>query len=184
MRVWITSDTHFNHKNIIQYSNRPWPDLKAMEDGIVERWNSVVGTTDDVWHLGDFAMGGNHEVEVPRILSRLNGRKRLIKGNHDSKACLRSPQWSAVIHGSHEIEVDGWRVLMRHYNPTPYPDWPEKDWPGCEKGVVLLHGHSHGNCHGYTPRMNSIDVGVDCWNYYPISIQDAVKAATTLPEKR
>lgn len=97
-KVWFTSDTHFNHANIIRYCSRPWhggerdsegnvvvteKDVADMNEAMVERWNSTVGKDDIVWHLGDFCLGKGQKEAIPRFVSRLNGRKRLVMGNHD-----------------------------------------------------------------------------------------------------
>lgn len=93
--IWLTSDTHFGHRNIIKYCNRPWnsgkdasgelvvtnEDVLAMDNEIIRRWNSVVGKDDLVWHLGDFALGGKEVAE--RVFPQLNGRINLVMGNHD-----------------------------------------------------------------------------------------------------
>ena len=92
---WFTSDTHFFHKNIIRYCNRPWnsgkdeagniiatdDDVKRMNDDIVARWNSVVSKSSIVWHLGDFSFGGKENLE--HIFPKLNGKINLVMGNHD-----------------------------------------------------------------------------------------------------
>lgn len=80
-KVWFISDTHFDHANIIQYSNRPFADKYVMTEELIERWNSVVGENDTVFHLGDVFICGAQRAE--EIASRLNGRKILIRGNHD-----------------------------------------------------------------------------------------------------
>lgn len=93
--VWFVSDTHFGHANIIKYCGRPWnhgkgadgeivvtpEDVLAMDNAMVERWNSVVGKNDTVWHLGDFALGGKEVAE--RVFPQLNGKINLVMGNHD-----------------------------------------------------------------------------------------------------
>lgn len=93
--IWLTSDTHFGHRNIIKYCNRPWnsgkdlngelivtdEDVLAMDNELIARWNSVVGKDDLVWHLGDFALGGKEVAE--RVFPQLNGRINLVMGNHD-----------------------------------------------------------------------------------------------------
>lgn len=93
--VWVISDTHFGHRNIIKYCNRPWnhgkdedgsivvtdEDVLAMDNEIIKRWNSVVKDGDIVWHLGDFALGGKEVAE--RVFPQLNGKINLVMGNHD-----------------------------------------------------------------------------------------------------
>ena len=83
MKIFITSDTHFNHSNIIKYCNRPFTDIKKMNEEIIKRWNSVVSNDDIVYHLGDFGFGSFEELKD--IFDKLNGKKYLIMGNHDYK---------------------------------------------------------------------------------------------------
>lgn len=93
--VWFISDTHFGHANIVKYCNRPWnsgkdaagniivtsDDVKAMNEDMVKRWNSVVSDNDIVWHLGDFSFGGKETAE--QVFPRLKGKINLVMGNHD-----------------------------------------------------------------------------------------------------
>lgn len=79
--IFLTSDTHFTHANIIRYfCVRPFASVEEMNETLIERWNSVVRHNDHVYHLGDvyFKKEG-----IEDILKRLNGKKRLVIGNHD-----------------------------------------------------------------------------------------------------
>ena len=80
--TWFISDTHFGHKNILEYEkeHRPFNTVEEMNETIIERWNSVVKPKDLVYHLGDFCFGKS----ALAIASRLNGRKILVLGNHDT----------------------------------------------------------------------------------------------------
>ncbi len=80
INTWFISDTHFGHKNIIEYQKeeRPFNTLEEMHEVIIERWNKVVNPKDKVYHLGDFAFGKKNI----QIAERLNGHKRLVMGNH------------------------------------------------------------------------------------------------------
>ena len=97
-KVWFVSDTHFNHANIIRYCNRPWHgkardeggefvitehDVRLMNEAMIGKWNEVVGKDDIVWHLGDFCLGKDQKTAIPELVSRLNGKIRLVMGNHD-----------------------------------------------------------------------------------------------------
>ena len=82
MKEWIISDTHWHHKNIIEYCNRPFSSVEEMDNTMIKKWNSVVGKDDIVWHLGDFAMGTKEQ--ITQIVEQLNGRIYLILGNHDN----------------------------------------------------------------------------------------------------
>lgn len=143
MKIWITSDSHFSHKNIIEYCSRPFTDVEQMNEHLVDAWNSCVRDGDIVLHLGDVAMGRPCDSEP--ALRRLNGRKVLVHGNHDSKRHMRlyaSLGWSIC----ERLIVDD--VLLQH---RYLPD----DDHGFE---LVLHGHAHGTQHA---RKKHIDVGVD-----------------------
>ena len=53
-KIFVTSDTHWFHNNIIKYSNRPWEDVDLMSEALIRNWNNVVGEKDIVYHLGDW----------------------------------------------------------------------------------------------------------------------------------
>jgi len=75
--IYFTSDTHFDHENIIKYCNRPFKDVNHMNESMIENWNNTVNDTDTVMHLGDFSFKSD------KFINRLNGNITLIKGNHD-----------------------------------------------------------------------------------------------------
>ena len=75
MSVFFTADPHFDDEGIIRYENRPFAGAAEMNRAIIEKWNAVVSETDEVYIVGDV---GNAE-----YISSLNGKKYLIKGNHD-----------------------------------------------------------------------------------------------------
>ena len=81
MSTWFTADLHLGHANIIRYCARPFTDVEAMNRALIEQWNEVVDDGDDVWVLGDVAMG--KIAETLPLVSELRGRKLLLTGNHD-----------------------------------------------------------------------------------------------------
>lgn len=81
--IWVVSDTHFSHTNIIKYCDRPFKTAEEMDWYMVEKWNSVVKPEDKVYHLGDVYMTAKRDY-IGNLLSKLNGHKRLILGNHDN----------------------------------------------------------------------------------------------------
>ena len=80
-RIFITSDHHFCHERIISICGRPFADVEEMNETLASRWNSVVGKNGVVYHLGDFCLGNREQIQG--WFKRLNGRIRLIVGNHD-----------------------------------------------------------------------------------------------------
>lgn len=176
MTILFTADTHFNHENVIKYSSRPFDSNEEMTESLIKNWNSVVARGDTVFHLGDFALswGRKHAVLIDMILGRLNGSKWLIRGNHDRDEVTMNPRWSNVVH-YHEIKVDyggvhKQRIVMSHY--------AMRVWNQMHRGAWMLHGHSHGNLTDIGGKI--IDVGVDCHDYSPISLD----AIATFMEQR
>lgn len=93
-KVFLISDTHFYHGNIIKYCHRPYKDVEQMNIDIIHKWNSVIGKNDVVWHLGDFAFFSKKDHErVERIISKLNGTINLLLGNHDRHVCTDLKFW-------------------------------------------------------------------------------------------
>lgn len=82
MKVFIISDTHFGHENIIRYCNRPFTSVEEMDQIMIKRWNETVSNNDIIIHLGDVSFYGKDKTR--EIIQKLNGRKILIMGNHDN----------------------------------------------------------------------------------------------------
>ena len=159
MTIWFTSDTHFGHKNIIKYSNRPFETKEEMDFKMIENWNKRVGRADTVYHLGDFCF--MDEQSGQSILNRLNGKKHLIIGNHD-KAGTRLQGWESISHYK-EVSIDGQFIILCHY--------AMRVWNKSHHGSWMLYGHSHGSLPD-DPNALSFDVGVDCHNYQPINMDE------------
>lgn len=168
-QTFFTSDTHFNHANIIKFCNRPFKDVEQMNEVMIANWNNAISKDDTVFHLGDFCLGG--EAEWTKILDRLNGKIYLIMGNHDLKN-IRQGFISRFEHVAMQmrIEIGKKRIYLCHY--------PFLCFEGSYKDDVWqLFGHVH------TRRSNSgidagrlqylyptqYDVGVDNNNFTPVS---------------
>jgi len=153
MKIFIISDTHFHHENIIKYSNRPFKSVEEMDKEMIKRWNNKVGKEDIVLHLGDFALGSDKEVK--ELKDSLNGTIFLLKGNHDHKM-LRKAGF-IIIKGTLEISN-----LIFSHNPLKKEDIP--------KGFINVHGHIHEkeSLHGF-------NVSVEKMNYEPIGLDELKK---------
>ena len=162
MTTWFTADTHFGHAAVIRMNARPFADVVEMREQFVANWNAAVRPNDEIWHLGDFAYRAEPG-EAGRVFERLNGRKHLICGNHDTLAVATGMAWESVS-DIHQLAVDGVRLVLCHY--------PMLEWPGFYRGAVHLFGHCHGNRRGVG---RSCDVGVDCWNYRPVRLSEVLE---------
>jgi len=177
--IYFTSDQHYNHKNIIEYCSRPFKDVDDMNRSLIERHNAVVSKEDTVWHLGDFSLS---EKVIPDILPQLNGKHYLVAGNHDG--CFRKHKKHKKIAERYiefgflevhqEIVLEGFLI-----NHLPYlgecKEVKYGEYRPQNKGMWLLHGHIH-NLWKVNGKM--INVGVDVWDYSPVSI-DTIRPLTT-----
>jgi calcineurin-like phosphoesterase family protein len=159
MAIFFTSDTHFGHGGALGLYRRPFASVAAMNEGLIERWNATVGSDDVVWHLGDFAIRQPAAVAA-ELLARLHGRKHLVTGNNDPEATTALEAWKSV-QPYIEIIVKGASLVLCHY--------PFRSWRGMDRGWINLHGHSHGRL---KPQPRQFDVGVDAWDFRPISLRE------------
>jgi calcineurin-like phosphoesterase family protein len=185
MNCFFTSDHHFGHVNIIQYSRRPFANVVEMNEAMVDRHNAVVRDEDEVYFVGDLALDDKY---VALFAPRLKGKKILVPGNHDSchpmhrrhtAACARFRDWgfttiqermvrdlpfgrSFICHmplRNITVEHDQRYIALR-------PEEAELDEQGCK---YLLHGHVHEK---WKRRGRMINVGVDQWNFTPVSVEE------------
>lgn len=163
MNSWITSDTHFFHKNILKYckNTRPFSSVEEMNEALITNWNSLVKKDDIVYHLGDF--GFAPASQLVEIIKRLNGTIYFVPGNHDEQ--MFDPQITKLIRWIkpyHEVGVNRTKVCLFHY--------PIHKWNQMHRGAVHFHGHLHSQ------RVfgRSKDVGVDSNNCFPYNLEDLV----------
>ena len=160
--IYFTSDMHLGHKNIIEYSNRPFKHVDEMDYEIIKRFNSVVKPTDTVYDLGDTFF--RHTDEYLRAFCCPLIR---IKGSHDHG--IDAPYMriiTALADNGNAVKIILCHYAMRSWEASHYGSWH-------------LFGHHHGKLEPYGL---SFDVGVDSWNFYPVSInQVAEKMATLKP---
>ena len=178
MTTWFTADLHLGHRNIIDYCNRPFHDVEAMNDALIKNWNETVATEDTVWVVGDFALG--KIADTLPMARALHGRKILVAGNHDrcwSGHGERATGWTEryldagfdeVIQGSAHAVLDGRRVLLCHF---PYRGDSQNqdrfvDARPVDKGEWLLHGHVHDR---WSQNGRMMNVGVDTNGFIPVS---------------
>ena len=178
--VYYTSDTHFNHKNIIDYCGHPFfkldgqPDVPAMNRTLISNWNGVVMPGDTVYHLGDFGMGPWKEWASFR--KKLNGKIVLIKGNHDKKV----ESWMLPEDEVHDhLFMDG--VYMAHVPPN-HEEYEKRDRKGYDLPVaspipegtkLMLCGHVHDSWKAAVINgLPVLNVGVDVRGFRPVTMDE------------
>lgn len=194
---WFTADTHFGHANILKFEpNRPWDETHRMNLGLVERLTSSLSDGDELWHLGDVALGYLNAT-LP-FLAMVGVPVTLVAGNHDRvHPCHgeraerfievyreRCQLADLVLTNTRLTLVDGTEVKVSHF---PYPD-PSiarredrhgrlvgdkfAEWRPVDEGGWLLCGHVHGS---WRQRARQINVGVDAWGGRPVSEEALVE---------
>lgn len=168
MAEFFTSDHHFFHENVIKYCNRPFSSVKDMHAVMIDRWNAVVNPGDLVYYLGDFGLCHKHKLR--EVMEQLNGKKILIKGNHDGhsrKSYIEKIGFGDVLPS---LMLHG--LALCHYprkGDTQEEDrynlrrmkLPEDQW--------LICGHVHQS---WRIRGRDFNVGVDVNSYYPLKLDN------------
>lgn len=160
--IWFWSDTHFNHNNIIKYSNRPFIDLEEMNNQMINYHNELVQPNDIVIWCGDIGFG--KETEINNIINQCNGYKILVVGNHDM---TRSGNLYKLkfdeIHPCLVLQENDISLWITHYPLDSVP-----------KNTINIHGHTHTiNLNEY-----NINVSVEQTDYRPISMDSIIKRAS------
>lgn len=191
INFWFISDTHFNHTNILSFKDnngdklRPFSSTEEMNETMIENWNKVVKPQDKVYHLGDVIFGDKKDFDG--ILSRLNGKKRLVLGNHDyGKEKLLAPYFKEMS-SSRQFIKDDFKCILSHI--PLHPDCIERF------GNLNIHGHLHCNnvygeykmkYYNYETEKEELEIGkalcnnylnvcVEQTNYKPINLEELIK---------
>jgi len=156
---------HFGHKKIMTYENRPFASIENMDAAIIKNWNNTVSKTDKIFIAGDVSFYGKDK--TAEIIQKLNGKKILVKGNHDE----RGNNWWADV-GFDEVSnypiIYRERFVIQHEPPeynietTPY---------------FYIYGHVHGDEKYKTITQKTACVCVERWNYTPVELEKIIESA-------
>lgn len=193
--IWITSDQHFFHKNIISLCDRPFKSVEEMNEKLINNFNSKISSNDFVIHLGDMVMG-DQKKNIPNILSQLTLTKScIIRGNHDIGFKGKDNKEIYLDNGIFKV-VDGiWnlRDLLIFCKEQELADSLDRDITLCHFPSItsnnrqeyetkydkyrptnfnlLFCGHSHQKEPIKPETLNVINVGVDAWGFFPIELK-------------
>jgi len=165
-KTWFTADCHFQHFNIIEYTNRPFKNVEEMDAELIRRWNERVKADDLIYIIGDFyfhkSKKGNGGIKSFEYYdSRLNGKKIYVMGNHCKSSNPTQGKINALI-----LEMGGINIFCCH-NPRD----SNNVFP------LNLCGHVHRLWKSkvdekFGEKTIIINVGVDVWNFYPVSFEE------------
>lgn len=162
---WFTSDTHLFHANVLKFMHgdkrlrHEFNSLDEMHEAIVERWNKNIRPQDYVYHLGDVTF--QYHAPFNELMSRLNGHKRLIIGNHDKLKQGGLLQWFDKVmlwHGFKEHNFTATHIPLR--------------LDSIRDGAFNIHGHTHARC---LDDPHYINVSVEVRDYTPVHIDTIVE---------
>lgn len=168
-RLFITCDEHYRHAKVIIYNDRPFDSPEAMEETMTTNHNATVRECDVTIHIGDYCFG--HRKDFIELVSKLNGQHLFMDGSHDralaeyflsDDLCLGEK--AKLLPKMFEFDYAGKAITLNHYAMTR--------WCKSHYGSFHFFGHSHGH---HTPDNRSMDVGVDCHNFFPLEIGAAIK---------
>jgi calcineurin-like phosphoesterase family protein len=155
--LWFISDTHFGHANILNFRKqngdrlREFDSVEEMDEHMIERWNSVVRPQDHLYHLGDVVM---RQQVLDVVMPRLNGHKRLVRGNHDIFRTKHYMRYFDEIYGLRVLD----NMIFSHI-----PIHPES----LGRFKANVHGHLHGQ---HRLGGKYLDVSVENINYTPVPL--------------
>lgn len=172
-RLFVTSDHHFGHANLLKFQDKAgayfrgdkFGSVEEMDEEMIVRWNEVVKPDDKVYHLGDFCMS----LRTDRILwyaHQLNGRKVLIRGNHDKGKLSAYAACFKDVRGTHMLETGGNAVTHVVLSHVPIHE------SSLRSGWINLHGHTHEKG---SPRGPYFSACVEMHDYYPVEWGDFVR---------
>jgi calcineurin-like phosphoesterase family protein len=170
---FFTSDLHFGHERVIGYCNRPFQSARQMDEALIYNWNLHVKPDDIIYVIGDVFFCNQEEAKT--ILNRLNGKKRLVYGNHDKVIRNQKPiqyLFEEILPELYTEHIDGVMVHMCHY--------PMHSWNKAFHGAYMLHGHVHSP-QPTDGKVRRYDVGVDANSYAPVRWETIKKTLDSIP---
>ena len=175
--VFLVSDTHFGHAGVCRFMRndgvtklRPWDDPEEMDEFMVRAWNERVRPNDKVYHLGDVVINRR----ALTTLSRLNGDKVLIRGNHD---IFRDDEYRKYFRELRAYHVMNGMILSH------IPIHVES----LSRFGTNIHGHLHANRVMYHDPLDGFAekldpryhcVCVEQTDFAPILFEDVIKRIT------
>lgn len=183
-KAWVTSDIHLYHKAVMSFcpdTRKRWSvtDVNEMTENIILDWNDEIDDDDLVFILGDVSFGST--TATAEALSRMNGKKILIIGNHDAKYLDKKlfTVWFDEMHHYLEVEYNKKKIVMCHF--------PIAEWNACHWGSIHLHGHLHGNENGVVPQLHKFkcfDVGIDATGRIAVPLDEVLQWAESRPNMK
>ncbi len=173
--IYFTADLHLGHASILKLASRPFSSVEEMDERLIANWNERVKGNDTVYIVGDLL----YKAKDPEgYLSRLKGKKILVRGNHDGfLANVERGRYFKEVASYMEENIGGKPITLCHY--------PMLEWKGSRRGEAcarlgyLIHGHIHNRIEeGYVPLFtmpHALNAGVDINGFAPVTFEELVE---------
>ena len=165
--LWLTSDLHLFHSNIIKYCNRPYPNYFIMNKDIIDTINKNIHQDDLLINLGD--IGFNSVKYITDELSKINCNQIFVSGNHDRKSLI-----NALI--EKYIVFEKQTILDVYFNDIHYrvhlAHNPDDIQYNDEKNNIFVYGHLHDK-EVKNKRFNQMNVGWDQFGR-PVELKEII----------
>lgn len=175
--IYFTADLHLGHERIIKMTNRPFESVEKMDEALISKWNAKVKGNDTVYIIGDLI----YKSQTPeKYLKQLNGRKILIRGNHDEGwlSLIDADQYFSSVTSLLEVSLFDRMVTLCHY---PMLEWRNSRKDGKKLGY-LIHGHIHNRVEVKYDVLfsapNALNAGVDINNFEPVTFEELIENNT------
>lgn len=175
--IYYISDLHLGDQRIIELCKRPFASIDDYEKYLIDKWNSKITKDDDVYLLGD--MGCSIEI-VKSFISKVNGRKHLIIGNHDEEYVDDYKHLDLFVNIDKLLYINdsGRRVCVCHY--------PLMDWFYGSQIIYHVYGHIHNKnaansgylyqeIENYYKNKPAFNASVDVINFEPVTLDELIK---------
>lgn len=166
MALYVCSDLHFNHGNIIKYCNRPYKHVDEMNKSLLDNWNGVVRNEDSVYYLGDFGLG-SAEMLYHTFFKNLRGQIHFLRGNHDSEFfnyLTKNIKHPYILPEIFNLSYNKHKFVFSHF--------PLQSWNGQTKGSIHCFGHIHNK--DFPHIKNRYNVCMEAIGYVPISLENII----------
>lgn len=191
------SDPHYGHADIIEHCKRPFRDVEHMNAELERRYTETLLAFEAseahaavVLWCGDCAWAG---FDLKGLLRRLPGRKVLVRGNHDKANKTMLEAGFEMVVDRLDLLINGRRVTVCHYPPKTTKSYRGEEYDGRFANLRptigpdswAIHGHSHE--YAKLPGGRRVHVGVDAWDYAPVSraaVAALIPTAASAPEER
>lgn len=192
---WFTADWHIGHSNIIKYCDRPFLDVESMDRALIDHANYLLGAEDELWILGDIALGPIEESLTK--YSELKAKLFIVTGNHDRPhpsytSKDNKDDWlvkykeltgaESIVNGNTMLTLaNGMSIHVSHFPRLTQDNRKEPidhfaQFRPANDGVPVLHGHTHGL---WRQKDDNLDVGVDAWGGQLVSEDTVIRYLKT-----